>query len=160
MERLKIYVETSIPSFYHETRLSPDMVSRRDWTREWWDGPAKTQFLVTSEAVHDELRAGPPEKSEEWLRLLEDLPLLRVIPEIEGIIEAYQRHKLMPSDPGGDAMHLALASIHQCDFLVTWNCRHLANANKFGHIRGVNTKLGLSVPGLVTPLELLEKFNV
>jgi hypothetical protein len=60
-----------------------------------------------------------------------------------------------PADPGGDALHLALASYHRCDFLVTWNCRHLANANKFGHIRRVNVLLGLFVPALVTPLELL-----
>ena len=53
-------------------------------------------------------------------------------------------------------MHLALASYYKCDFLVTWNFRHIANANKFGHIRRINTKLGLFVPALVTPLELLE----
>ena len=55
----------------------------------------------------------------------------------------------------GDALHLAIASYHRCDFLVTWNCKHLANANKFGHIRRINGILGLSVPSLVTPLELL-----
>ena len=64
-------------------------------------------------------------------------------------------HRLMPKDPAGDALHLALASHHRCDFLVTWNCRHLANANKFDHIRRVNGLLGLFVPSLVTPLELL-----
>jgi hypothetical protein len=58
-------------------------------------------------------------------------------------------------DPAGDALHLALASFHKCEFLVTWNCRHLANANKFGHIRRVNTLLGLMIPALVTPLGLL-----
>jgi hypothetical protein len=58
-------------------------------------------------------------------------------------------------DPLGDALHLALASHHRCDFLVTWNCNHLANANKFGHIRRVNGMLGILVPALVTPLELL-----
>lgn len=62
----------------------------------------------------------------------------------------------MPANPAGDALHLAVASVQRCDFLVTWNCRHLANANKFGHIRRVNTLLGLYVPTLVTPLELLE----
>ena len=56
---------------------------------------------------------------------------------------------------GLSANGLALASHHKCDFLVTWNCRHLANANKFGHIRRVNTMLGLFVPALVTPLELI-----
>ena len=71
------------------------------------------------------------------------------------IVRAYIEHKVMPSDPAGDALNLALASYHKCDFLVTWNCRHLANANKFGHIRRINTLLGLFVPALVTPLELL-----
>ena len=61
----------------------------------------------------------------------------------------------MPDDPVGDALHLALASYYKCDFLLTWNCRHLANANKFDHIRRINTLLGLFVPALVTPLELL-----
>lgn len=63
----------------------------------------------------------------------------------------------MPNDPGGDAFHLAIASFHRCDFLVTWNCRHIANANKFGHIRRVNGRLGLGNPGLITPLELLNE---
>ncbi len=61
----------------------------------------------------------------------------------------------MPDDPVGDALHLAMASYYKCDFLLTWNCRHLANANKFDHIRRINTLLGLFVPALVTPLELL-----
>ena len=61
----------------------------------------------------------------------------------------------MPANPVGDALHLALASYHRCDFLVTWNCQHLANATEFANIRRVNTVLGLWVPMLVTPLELL-----
>jgi hypothetical protein len=83
------------------------------------------------------------------------VPLVPVVPAIAEIVETYIRHEVMPADPGGDALHLALASYHKCDFLVPWNCRHLANANKFGHIRRVNTMLGLFVPALVTPLELL-----
>ena len=62
-----------------------------------------------------------------------------------------------PSDPTGDALQLAAASFHRCDFLVTWNCRHIANANKFAHIRRVNGILGLGNPALVTPLELLQE---
>lgn len=60
-----------------------------------------------------------------------------------------------PYVPAGDALRLALASYHKCDFLVTWNCEHLANANTFGHIRRVNALLELFVPAMVTPLELL-----
>ena len=111
--------------------------------------------MVTSEAVLDELAAGLPEHAADRLDLVRNLPLLPVEPPIAEIVEAYVRHKLMPADPAGDALHLALASFHKCDFLVTWNCLHLANANKFGHIRRVNTILGLFVPNLVTPLELL-----
>jgi hypothetical protein len=72
-----------------------------------------------------------------------------------GIVNAYIQRKVMPNDPVGDALHLALASYHKCDFLLTWNCNHSANANKFGHIRRVNAMLGLYVPLLVTPLEML-----
>jgi hypothetical protein len=105
------------------------------------------------------LAGGLPEWGEIRLALVRDLPLLPIEPAIAEIVQAYIGYKLMPSDPGGDAMHLALASYHKCDFLVTWNCRHLANANKFGHIRRVNTMLGLFVPALVTPLEMLGDDN-
>ena len=105
--------------------------------------------------VLEELAEGRPERSAQRLALVRDLPVLAMEPPIVEIVQAYVRHRVMPSDPGGDALHLALASYHRCDFLVTWNCRHLANANKFGHIRRVNVLLGLFVPALVTPLELL-----
>jgi len=65
----------------------------------------------------------------------------------------------MPRDPAGDAAHLALASFYKCDYLLTWNCAHLANANKIGHIRRVNALLGLVVPQLVTPLEMIGDEN-
>ena len=155
MIKPRVYVETTIPSFYHDVRTALDIVVRRDWTRQWWDGAAVRYELVTSPAVLDELTAAPPERSAPRLALMRDLPLLPIEPGITEIVRAYVRHKLMPADPGGDALHLALASYHKCDFLVTWNCQHLANANKFGHIRRVNTMLGLLVPALVTPLELL-----
>ncbi|MEW5930784.1 MAG: type II toxin-antitoxin system VapC family toxin [Gemmatimonadota bacterium] len=151
----RVYVETTIPSVYHEVRTAPDIVARRDWTRQWWATAAEHYELVTSLAVLDELGAGVPERSVQRLALLRDVPLVPIEPAVVEIVQAYIQHKLMPADPGGDALHLALASYHKCDFLVTWNCRHLANANKFGHIRRVNTLLGLYVPALVTPLELL-----
>ncbi len=155
MAKPRVYVETTIPSFYHELRTAPDIVARRDWTRQWWNTATQRYELVTSPAVLDELASGFPERSADRLALVRDLPLLPIELAITEIVLAYIQHKLMPADPGGDALHLALASYHKCDFLVTWNCRHLANANKFGHLRRVNTMLGLFVPALVTPLELL-----
>ncbi len=151
----RVYVETTIPSFYHELRTTPEILARREWTRQWWSTAPERYELVTSPAVLIELAAGTPERSAERLALVQDLPVLPIEPAVLDIVEAYIRLKVMPADPAGDAMHLALASHHKCDFLVTWNCQHLANANKFGHIRRVNTVLGLFVPGLVTPLELL-----
>jgi hypothetical protein len=155
MLKPRVYIETTIPSFYHEVRTAPDIVARRDWTRRWWDGAVDHYELVTSLAVLDELAGGLPERGAMRLDLVRNLPLLPIEPAILEIVQSYIRYRLMPTDPGGDAMHLALASYHKCDFLVTWNCQHLANANKFGHIRRVNTMLGLFVPALVTPLELL-----
>lgn len=155
MERAKVYIETSIPSFFFETRAEPEMVARRDWTRQWWNEVGSRYWRLTSPAVLDELERGEFTTKKRCLELVGELPLVPIEPPVSEIVEAYIRHQVMPNDPLGDALHLALASYHKCDFLLTWNCRHLANANKFGHIRRINTLLGLFVPALVTPLELL-----
>ena len=131
------------------------MVARRQWTRLWWDNLRGNYLVVTSVAVLDELSRGSYPNKDKAIKLASNLPLVPVDPSISHIVQAYIRHKVMPNDPVGDALHLALASYHKCDFLLTWNCRHLANANKFGHIRRVNGMLGLYMPQLVTPLELI-----
>ena len=152
----RVYVETTVPSFYHEIRDEAEMVARRDWTRQWWARATADCELVTSVPVVDEFERGDFPNREECLRLLAPLPLLAVEPAALEIVQTYIARRVMPRNPVGDALHLALASHHRCDFLATWNCKHLANANKFAHIRRVNTLLGLFVPSLVTPLELLE----
>jgi hypothetical protein len=154
-----IYVETSVPSFYHETRPERDLQSRRDWTRQWWGMPKFDQELVIGFPVISELEETPQPKRGKVLALIADLPLLPYVPEIAEIVEVYFAHMLMPVEAQGDADHLALASFHNCDMLVTWNCKHLANANKFGHIHRVNALLGLRTPALVTPLQLLQQDN-
>jgi hypothetical protein len=151
----RVYIETTIPSFYHEVRSEPEMVARRGWTREWWDHHRSKYELVTSDAVFDELERGDFPQKADALSLLSGVPVVDVDEAIADIVDTYIKHHVMPADPAGDALHLALASFHKCDFLLTWNCSHLANANKFAHIRRVNVALGLFVPSLVTPLELL-----
>lgn len=153
-------METTIPSFYFEARKEADMVARRDWTRRWWREAARRDELVTSEAVLEELASGDYATRQECIELVSSLPLVAIESAVAETVQAYFSHQLMPMDPGGDALHLALASHYRCDFLVTWNCRHLANANKFDHIRRVNGILGLFVPALVTPLELLGEEDV
>lgn len=155
MSKPRAYVETTVPSFYHTTRSGAAAQAQQAWTRRWWLLAHERYDLVTSDAVLDELEDGDYPSRDAALAFARALPLLEITPAVGEIVAAYLQHRLMPADPTGDALHLALASYHKCDFLVTWNCNHLANANKFGHIRRVNTLLGLYVPILATPLELL-----
>ena len=150
-----VYIETSIPSFYFETRTSPEAVARRNWTHTWWEKKRELYEIVSSEAVEAELEMTPAPKRQECLHFLSTIPLLAISPPIIEIVQTYILNKVMPANAGGDALHLALASYYRCDYLLTWNCKHLANGNKFGHIRRINSMLGLYVPTLITPLELL-----
>ena len=129
------------PSLRHTTRTVPQF-SHEHWYRNW-EGA--------------KLRRGDFPHRDAALALIADLPLIDLDEAVAEIVDAYIAHHVMPNDPQGDALHLAAASFHRCDFLVTWNCRHLANANKFGHIRRVNGILGIGIPVLVTPLELLQE---
>ena len=155
-----VYLETTFFSFYHDERTAPAIVAMRDWTRQFWDERRGHYHLFTSAAVLEELRKGGAHHKQPALNMALTIPLLPIGDAVAGIVKAYVENKLMPQDPAGDALHLralhlALASFHQCDYLVTWNCRHLANANKFRHMRQVNQALGLKMPDLVTPQELL-----
>jgi predicted nucleic acid-binding protein len=152
----RVYIETTIFSFLVETRAEPEMISRRNWTLEWWEEQRPHYDVVTSISVLDELEQGSHPNKKQALEFTSDLPLVPVVGAIEAIVDAYISRQVMPADPRGDALHLALASYHRCHFLLTWNCRHLANANKFEHIRHVNTEMGLFCPILTTPFELLE----
>jgi len=154
---LKIYIETTIPSFYFETRRNVECVSRRNWTRRWWDEQRHEHQLVTSLVVRDELSDPkyPEAKRRNALALLDELPVLDLDAKIDLIVQAYVENLLMPHQPAADAIHLALASFYGCDVLLTWNCVHLANPNKFRHIASINKRLKLTVPAVITPLELL-----
>ena len=116
-----IYIETSIPSFYHETRAG-QFQTMREWTREWWDIARLRDELVTSDAVVLELRHAPEPKRSEALALLATLPILDDVERVDEIVAVYFQHKLMPRDAEGDARHLALATFHECAILATWNC--------------------------------------
>jgi len=151
-----IYVETSVPSFYFDTRSNVEMQARRKWTRLWWSLPKPETVLVTGFPVLAELAQSPPPKRQAALDLIQDLEVLPPDPDIDEIVAVYLAHKLMPAEALGDAHHLALASFHHCDILVTWNCKHIANTNKLPQIRRVNAWLGLETPALATPLQLLE----
>jgi hypothetical protein len=129
-----IYVETSIPSFYYETRPETQFQAMPEWTREWWDVARLRDELVPSDPVLMELERAPEPKRTDALALLTALPLLDDVDAVDEIVAVYFQHKLMPREAEGDARHLALATFHECDILATWNCRHIANVNKQEHI--------------------------
>jgi predicted nucleic acid-binding protein len=157
MEKPRVYIETTIPSAYFDERRAPEMVARREDTRRWWATAGDRYAKVTSAEVREELERGPSHRRGAWVKLIESLPLLRRKAVVREIAGTYIHHKVMPSYPLGDALHLALASYYRCDYLLTWNFKHPANPRKFGHIQRVNVQLGLFVPRIVTPSELLEK---
>ena len=147
-----VYVESTIPSYYCDDRLA--VVADIARTREWWNGERDTYDCYISAAVLDELRSGDYPNKEACLTLVEALPLLDVNGEVLEIARVYQARGLMPKPPSADALHLALASFYRMDFLLTWNCRHIANANKTKHLEMLNHGMGLPVPQLITPHQL------
>ena len=152
------YIETTIPSFFHTARKDTRSLARQRWTREWWDEIAPTFELHSSDAVIAELQRGTLEDlKKRRIELISDLNLLEVSDEVMEIATIYIDRLVMPRGGAGDALHLALASFYSLDVLLTWNCKHLANPNKFGHIHQVNDELGLSTPLLTTPLNYLSE---
>jgi predicted nucleic acid-binding protein len=155
MPKPRVYIETTIPSFYHDPRTSPEVVKMRRWTRLWWRGAHNCYELVTSDVVLQELAAGTHEVARSRIALAAPLLRLEAGPTVGAVVDEYLKHKVMPAVPPFDAWHLALASTHKCDFIVTWNCKHLANPNKAPHVARINALLGLYVPRLATPRDLL-----
>ena len=153
--RLRIYIETSIPSLYYTLRTDTASLAMQHWTREWWAEYSQEFSLFASPVVIAELSAGTGEMTQARIELVETLEMLSIHPGIRHIAQTYIDRLIMPQNASGDALHLAIASFHQVDALLTWNCRHLANANKFDIIRRINRDLALPTPELVTPLNFL-----
>jgi hypothetical protein len=106
-----VYLETTFFSFYHDERPASAIVAMRDWTRQFWDERRDDYSLVTSAAVLDELRKGGAHHKKPALDLALTLPLIPGGNEVAEIVQAYVKHKIMPADPAGDALHLALAFV-------------------------------------------------
>lgn len=120
-------------------------------TREWWDTELRQSDAFVSENIVLELAQGDWPGKKEALRLVEELPRLSIGDEVIAVATQHIKERLLPDDLAADATHLAVASIHKVDFLLTWNIRHLANPNKLDHLMHVNRKLGLPTPRVLTP---------
>jgi len=153
-----VYLDATIPSFYYEDRPGTVMQAWREITVEFWgQAPARYDLFVSDETLRELQETGYPEdKRRNCLALVAGLPRLAVTPEVTELVAYYLRERVMPANDLGDAFHLALATWYRMQYVLTWNCRHLANANKFEHIQIVNTRRRLVSPALVTPAQLLE----
>ena len=151
----KVYIDSTIPSYYYDIRESTK--SFVEITNRWWKTEKKNYNLFISEATVAELNNGNYPNKNKILKLINKIQILEFNREIEAIVQIYIKEFLMPKGNFGDASHLAFASYYKLDYLLTWNCNHLANANKKKHIVFINTKLGLYIPEIITPMELFSE---
>lgn len=150
-----VYLDSTILSFLHDRR--PLLVFQSQTTRRWWRDERGRFRLFLSEATLNELSDGNYPARHAALRTARGINILPPSASLGPIVREYIQQFIMPRDQEGDAAHLAYASFHGLDYLLTWNCKHLANADKFRHIRVVNARLGLRTPEIVTPLELFQE---
>lgn len=150
-----VYIETTVVS-YLTARPSRDIVvaGHQQLTREWWDTRERYR-LVTSQFVWDEAALGDREFAAKRLEMLRSLTVLDVIPEVEDLMDRLINEGPIPSRALLDAGHIAIAAVHEVDFLVTWNCRHIANPKMLGGLNRICTSAGYNLPVLCTPGQLL-----
>lgn len=128
--------------------------ARQALTRGWWDARRRDYDLFVSQFVLDEAGAGDPEASQERLRLVDGLPLLDVgHPDVERIADLLIERHLLPSRARADAQHVAVATVFAVDDLMTWNCRHIANADRLPSVYSILRAEGYDPPLIVTPEE-------
>ena len=157
VKRLSVYVETSIPSALYSVRESAFALAARELTLTWWNIRRQEFDLFTSEAAEEELLNGSFPKQTEMVACLDSIPRLALSSEVQGVAKRYADRLLMPSlDHLLDAVHLAVACVYECDVLLTWNIRHLANPNKLDHLAALNKELDLWTPKIMTPEHLME----
>ena len=153
----RVYLDSTIPSVYCDQREGNRYET--EVTRRWWREESERYEIWVSPATMAELKAGNHPHQEATLELVGDLPLLPTDVAVDAIAQAYIKNLVMPRQHLGDAWHLAYATFHRFEFLLTWNCNHLANANKRRHLETVNWRLGFETPQIVTPLELFKERN-
>lgn len=152
MMKPTVYIETTIPSYYCDGRA--DLMRDIIRTREWWDLEMDRYQCFLSLIVLDELEDGDYSTKQACLELVRELPLLEITSEIQQIADVYWANRLMPKPPVRDALHVATASFYRMDYLLTWNCRHLANINKSSQLDVINAKMHLGLPRMITPQQL------
>lgn len=147
-----VYFDSTILSYLYDERPEIEFLVRA--TKEWWQTEKPHFDCFLSNETLRELGDGEYPRKEQ---IMQEALKFKSLPIDANIIETaryYMNNYLMPKEEGGDALHLALASHHKIDYLLSWNYSHLVNDNKRRHIHALNSKLKLTTPVIISPLEL------
>jgi predicted nucleic acid-binding protein len=152
----RIYIETTVVS-YLTALPSRDLIvaAHQQITHEWWESHSRGGFdLYVSQAVVREAAAGDENAARRRLLAVEGLPLLDVTREAEALADRLVTSRVIPASAAEDALHIALAAVHGMDYLLTWNCKHLANAALRSEVETLLVAEGYRPPIICTPEEL------
>jgi hypothetical protein len=152
-----VYIETTIIS-YLVARQSRDeiLAAHQAVTRDWWEQRAPFYRCITSAEVLREAALGEPKMARKRLEMLSPLPWIDIDTAVESMAGQIFATGIFPREMWADAIHLAAASISNCDYLLTWNCRHLANGHVIRQLQRQAVLHGWRLPTICTPLELME----
>ena len=151
-----VYLETSFIS-YLTGPFSRDLVvaANQQITQDWWAKRKKDFKLFISEFVFQEARKGDSEASKKRVLILESLPILETNEAAITLAEKFIRSKIIPKKATQDSLHIAIATIHEMNYLLTWNCTHIANAEIQKGIAKITQSEGYEMPIICTPSELM-----
>jgi predicted nucleic acid-binding protein len=154
----KVYIETSVPS-YLAARPSQDVrvLANQQTTVEWWASRREYFELFISEFVLTEAALGDPAAARKRLEVLEGISVLDATDEVRALGSALIAKGPIPPQAAIDALHIAIAAVNGMEYLLTWNCTHIANAIMRAKIESVCRRQGYEPPVICTPLELMEK---
>jgi len=153
-----VYIETTIPSYLTAWR-SPELVmaANQEATRKWWD-ESRTKFeLFISQLVIGEISNGDPEAVKRRMAVVENLPELALTDKAEALAAKLLLGAALPQKAKADALHIGIATVHGMDYLLTWNCTHIANAIMRPKIESICRAAGYEPPVICTPPELVEE---
>lgn len=153
-DKPKAYIETTIVS-YLAARPSRDLVvaAHQRVTRDWWDSNSDFDLFV-SQFVLDEAASGDVDAATRRLAIIEDANQLEITLDAIELADELLLRSGLPAKARLDALHIAVAAVHGMDYLLTWNCRHIANATLRGSIEETCRAAGFEPPAICTPLEL------
>lgn len=154
----KVYIETTIPS-YIVSRLNRDIVvaAQQQLTKEWWTTARFDYQLYISEFVIVECERGDQSLAQRRVELIKNIPVLNVTEEVTSLALKYFNLLKIPENSKLDAFHLAITVIHKIDYLLTWNCKHMAHGEIRRVINRFNHSNNLFEPIILTPYELMRR---